>query len=130
MGPPPAVIPVIFAAFAVFVGVGVFIIVGVIDDATVGYAKADVKNFETNIIRYKTNMGSLPTSLEDLCRSPANAKADWRKLMEENLLTDPWGQPYQYRNPSKQNPQGYDIFSKGPDGKEDTEDDIGNWQSY
>ena len=40
---------------------------------------------------------------------------------------DPWGEPYQYRSPGTHNKTGYDLFSKGPDKTEGTEDDIGNW---
>ena len=119
----------VLAIIAVLVGMGVFMMVGVIDDANVGRAKADVKTFETNLIRYKTNMNSMPSSLEDLARRPANARGPWRKMMEEGALKDAWGQPYQYRNPGRHNPNGYDIYSYGPDMKDGTEDDIGNWQN-
>ena len=131
MGPPLAVIPLIFAplvVFAVLVGMGVFMLVGVIDDANVGKTMADVKTLEAVIIRYKTSMSILPSSLEDLVRRPANASDQWRKMIEDGLLKDAWGQPYQYRNPGRHNPNSYDIYSPGPDMKEDTEDDIGNWQ--
>lgn len=80
-------------------------------------------------IRYRMATGVMPTSFEDFVRRPENHQGAWRKLAEEAALTDPWGQPYQYRNPGKHNAQSYDIFSKGPDMKEDTEDDIGNWPS-
>ena len=40
---------------------------------------------------------------------------------------DPWGEAYQYRSPGTHNKSGYDLFSKGPDKTEGTEDDIGNW---
>ena len=52
-----------------------------------------------------------------------------RKMIEESALKDAWGNEYQYRNPGRHNPNGYDIYSSGPDGKEGTEDDIGNWQN-
>ena len=129
MGPPPAVIPLIFAPLAVLVGMGVFMMVGVIDDANVGKTKADVKTLEAVIIRYKTSMSILPSSLEDLARRPANGSDQWRKLIEDHLLKDAWGQPYQYRNPGRHNPHGYDVYSYGPDMKDVTEDDIGNWQN-
>ena len=40
---------------------------------------------------------------------------------------DPWGNPYIYYYPGKHNPDSYDLLSAGPDGKEGTDDDIGNW---
>lgn len=41
------------------------------------------------------------------------------------LPQDPWGSDYQLLNPGKHGK--LDIFSLGPDGMPDTEDDIGNW---
>jgi general secretion pathway protein G len=40
---------------------------------------------------------------------------------------DPWGSAYVYYFPGKHNPNAYDLFSVGPDFKEGTQDDIGNW---
>lgn len=91
--------------------------------------RADIKTLEPSIIRYKHLTHTMPDSLRDLAFRPLNWSGPWRKMIEESALIDPWGQPYQYRNPGHHNPNGYDIFSKGPDMKEDTEDDIGNWQN-
>jgi general secretion pathway protein G len=49
----------------------------------------------------------------------------WRQLLEK-VPEDPWGMPYQYRNPGVKNPNSFDLFSWGPDRKE-SEDDLGNW---
>jgi len=40
---------------------------------------------------------------------------------------DQWNNPYIYYFPGKHNPGAYDLLSAGPDGKEGTDDDIGNW---
>jgi len=48
---------------------------------------------------------------------------NWKPLFEE-LPLDPWGRPYIYRNPGRNNLQGFDLFSLGPDGVE-SDDDIG-----
>ena len=53
---------------------GIFATSGVIDDANIGRARADVKTFEMNVVRYKTNMNSVPSSLKDLAVRPGNAK--------------------------------------------------------
>lgn len=47
--------------------------------------------------------------------------------MKPDGLMDPWARKITYRNPGKRNAGGYDVFSLGPDGLENTEDDIGNW---
>ena len=43
------------------------------------------------------------------------------------LPLDPWGRPYQYRNPGKE--YAYELFSLGPDGVE-SQDDVIAWNLY
>jgi general secretion pathway protein G len=43
------------------------------------------------------------------------------------LPQDPWGRPYQYRNPGTEST--YEIFSFGPDGVE-SKDDVIAWNLY
>jgi general secretion pathway protein G len=81
---------------------------------------------------YKIHMGDYPTTaegLQALITPPANKADHWRGpyLQESKLPTDPWGEPYQYRYPGVKNPDRYDLWSKGPDKTDGTEDDIGNW---
>ena len=97
-------------------------------DSGTGRSRADVKTLEINVIRYRTMSNNYPESLEDFVRKPENYPGNWRPLMPESALKDPLGEPYQYRNPGLKNPDGYDVFSKGIDKTEGTEDDIGNWQ--
>ena len=47
--------------------------------------------------------------------------------LDSDLPLDPWDNPYQYVSPGIHNPDGFDIWSYGPDGINGTEDDIGNW---
>lgn len=46
---------------------------------------------------------------------------------EKMTFLDPWGNKLNYVYPAVRNPGGYDLFSNGPDGIPNTEDDIGNW---
>ena len=115
------------AAISLLVGMGIFAMVGVLDDANVGRAKGDIKTLEINMARYKTMTAKAPESLDDFVREPGIFSGSWKPLMQKSALNDPWGEPYQYRNPGTKNPNGYDLFSKGPDKKEGTDDDIGNW---
>ena len=53
--------------------------------------------------------------------------ANWSRYLDESYVPkDPWGNDFVYRQPGRVNPDGYDLFSPGPDGRADTEDDIGN----
>ena len=51
----------------------------------------------------------------------------WTQRAKPDGIMDPWGRKLMYRNPGKHNVGGYDVLSLGPDGLENTEDDIGNW---
>jgi general secretion pathway protein G len=43
-------------------------------------------------------------------------------------LEDPWGNPYEYKYPGEYNERSYDLWSWGPDGESDTDDDLKNWK--
>ena len=45
----------------------------------------------------------------------------------EEEITDAWGNPLIYTVPAKRGGDKYDLWSKGPDGIENTQDDVGNW---
>ncbi|HPA16855.1 MAG TPA: type II secretion system major pseudopilin GspG [Verrucomicrobiae bacterium] len=93
-------------------------------------AENDIKTIENALSLYEINAQRLPTTdqgLEALVLRPATPPQPrrWAQVLEKVPL-DPWKRPYQYRNPGKFNPQGYDVFSWGDDGVESV-DDIGNW---
>jgi general secretion pathway protein G len=83
------------------------------------------------IRRYQLRPGGLPNSLDDLVRRPPDLPPEkaWGPpyINTEALLVDPWGNRYRYRVPGQHSPDGYDLWSAGPDGKDGTGDDIGNW---
>lgn len=117
---------------ALLLGGGVYLMQNVGQDAEIAKAEADIKTWETNLIRYKTKALFLPTQqqgLEAMVTEPTSEPRPkrWSQLAKPEALMDPWGNHYQYRNPGKHNPQGYDVFSYGPDKLEGTRDDIGNW---
>jgi general secretion pathway protein G len=92
-------------------------------------AHADIYGgIKTALDSFEVDNGFYPKSLQDLIQQPSNAK-NWRGpyLDPATLPIDPWQNPYIYYFPGKHNPTGYDLLSMGPDGKEGTDDDIGNW---
>lgn len=105
------------------------------DTAQVKIARIFIQTgLRTSLDKYKLDIGSYPTTgegLTSLLVAPANANENWRGPYAEadggKLQADPWGEPYQYRFPGTKNKTKYDLFSKGPDKIEGTEDDIGNW---
>lgn len=91
-------------------------------------------SLKTALERYRMDLGSFPTTAEGLAvlmSAPSTAAGNWRGPYAETPggkpPLDPWGEPYQYRCPGMHNKAGYDLFSKGPDKTEGSEDDIGNW---
>lgn len=81
---------------------------------------------------YRVAMGSYPTTEEGLpalVNAPANNTGNWAGpyMKDATQLKDPWGQPYRYAYPGTRNKTRYDIWSAGPDQKDGTADDIGNW---
>lgn len=107
-------------------------------DGIFGTAQEDAaRTFVTSSVKvpltqYRTHMGRYPTTdegLQALITAPEGAGSRWRgPYIEGNAIPlDPWGKPYQYRQPGTHNPQSYDIFSFGPDGVQSETDDVGNW---
>ena len=93
-------------------------------------AVADINGgIKSALGQYEVDNGNYPKSLQDLVVAPGNAK-NWHGPYFDSakLPVDPWGNPYIYYYPAgKHNPTGYDLLSAGPDGKEGTDDDLGNW---
>ena len=102
--------------------------------AAVGYSsimdRGRITKMETNIgtlvayiQTYTTkNNGSPPSQATGL-----RALVTKRILTDETLLTDPWGEPVEYKQPGSRSKDKFDIWSKGPDKITGNEDDIGNW---
>jgi general secretion pathway protein G len=116
---------------ALILGGGVYLMQNVGQDAEISKAKADIKAWEVNLIRFQTRYQQLPTQaqgLESMVNMPSDTpKGGWTQMAKPEALKDPWGNKYQYRNPGTKNPSSYDIYSIGPDKQEGTADDIGNW---
>jgi general secretion pathway protein G len=74
---------------------------------------------------YKLQNGRYPTTAEGLAVLASPPKG---KPIMESIPKDPWGQDYIYTIPGQKNASKFDIRSKGSDGQEGTEDDVGNWQ--
>ena len=86
--------------------------------------------------RYKYNMGAYPETDEgmDMLLQSRDEVDDERykgPYLQNDRIEDPWGNPFEYRSPGDVHEDGFDLWSRGPDGedndgKEDS-DDIKNW---
>ena len=80
---------------------------------------------------FRQDIGRYPEQLIDLVERPDDIDEDdnrWSKYLDQPNFTDPWGNELVYREEGEVNEDGFDVLSKGPDGEEDTEDDIGNFR--
>ena len=92
------------------------------------------QSMRTPLVTYRLHMGGYPSTEEGLAAlktAPPGKTDRWRgPYLDESIkipILDPWNEPYQYRYPGVHNKDGYDLWSKGPDKTDGTDDDIGNW---
>lgn len=95
--------------------------------------ESDLKMLQIVLTAYeRSNRFTPPTQeqgLQALVEKPTlePVPVKWRQMVASpDDLIDPWGNPYQYRNPATKSEKKYDLWSFGPDGIEN-ENDIGNW---
>ncbi len=85
---------------------------------------------------YKWDMGHYPESDDGIAALmvPKSQVDDERyngPYLENDSVKDPWGFPFEYKSPGDIHEDSYDLWSMGPDGKNDDgkegSDDIKNW---
>lgn len=106
------------------------------EKAKIKLAEAAVKSSGTisqMIDRYHFDCGRYPENLKELFEKPSDdalaKKWGGPYINDLETLNDPWGNEYQYKAPGTRNDRGYDLWSNGPDGQSDTDDDIRNWKT-
>jgi type II secretion system protein G len=95
-------------------------------------AKTDLASIELALDQFEVDNARYPTAkegLQALVERPAGLPS-WRGPYLKTLRADPWGHPYRYQSPGKQNPRGCDVYTAGPDGIEGNADDIGNFGNW
>jgi general secretion pathway protein G len=105
---------------------------GQFGEAQKAKALADISGLGTQLMIYQAQNGFPPSTEQGLKALVTKPEGDpparsWRQYLP-NLPLDPFTkQEYHYLQPGKHNPNGFDVYSAGPDRKYDTEDDVGNW---
>jgi len=118
-------------------------VLGTQKKADINAAKAQIGMFKAALERYALDMKDFPTTeqgltalveeptdTEDAVDSTGSSSSGWdgSYLTSADLPKDPWGNDYQYEYPPTRGKGDYpDIWSFGPDGEDDTEDDICSW---
>ncbi len=100
-------------------------------------AKNQLDSFGLALDNYKLDTGRYPTTeqgLKALIEKPSipPIPSNWigSYLEKKEIPTDPWGNEYHYRCPGEHNPNKYDLWSLGADGKQGGSGsgaDITNW---
>ena len=120
----------VLAVIAMIVGISATFLVGQDAQRKITEAKLAINMLESKLIGFRVMVGRLPTQsegLEAMVTKPKGLNKPWTSTLDAEQLIDPWQQTYQYRNPAKRSKHGFDLFSKGEDKVEGTDDDIGNW---
>lgn len=106
---------------------------GQIDKARISTTRTKIVRIEQALEFYQMDNARFPTADQGLgaltqkSSSPPIPRAFTPGgYIKPDGLTDPWGQPFQYRIPGTNNPHSFDLWSVGPDGVEGG-DDIANW---
>jgi general secretion pathway protein G len=122
----------VLGIITLLVGAGVGGMMNVLDLGKETKAKADLNTISSALRAYETQQLYLPTTrqgIDALVRKPTSKPEtkNWKPYLKEKVLTDPWGNKYQYLRPGKKDGGGFDLFSAGADGVIGNADDIVNW---
>lgn len=99
------------------------------EQARITAVQTQISNLEIMLDAFEVDNGMYPKGndgLEDLVDEPSYAK-NWMGPYMDEVPVDPWDNAYVYQYPGKHHERGFDLYSMGPDGKANTDDDITNW---
>ena len=114
------VVIAIIGTLAAIVGPAVFRNVG---DSKTSAARSQIELYSLALNSYRLDNDVFPTSeqgLDALGKMPTTGDAprNWRGPYVSKVITpDPWGRPYIYVGPGKSNPQSFDLYTLGRDGR-------------
>jgi len=105
--------------------------------ADISAAKSQIGMLSTSVESYAVDMKEFPSTdqgLKALVEAPSDkgndkdTKWDGPYVSKSPIPKDPWGHEYQYEYPPKHGKdKSPDIWSLGPDGQDNTDDDIVSW---
>ena len=122
------VVMVIIGLLAGYVGPKYFSQVG---KSEINVVKAQIDGFDKALDHYRLDVGHYPSTndgLADLVSKPGNETKWSGPYLKKGVPLDPWGNPYQYRQPGEHGE--YDLYSFGKDGQTGgtgENSDITNW---
>jgi general secretion pathway protein G len=120
-------IMIVVTIISLLMGAAIYKLKGNIEYAKRARIEADVQGINTQLKLYESMNGFFPSTEQGLQALVVQPDTDpkpsrWYQLYSERPK-DPWQSDYIYRCPGIKNPNGFDLFSPGPDRKPDTADD-------
>jgi general secretion pathway protein G len=96
------------------------------EQARITAAKADISMLDGQLDLFEHDCGRYPSNDEGLgalIGAPGSVQ-NWHGpyVKRNEIPKDPWGNPYIYKYPGSRNPNGVDLASMGPDGREGNDD--------
>ncbi len=122
-------IMLVIAIIGILAGVVLPRLTGRTEEARIQAARLQIENLGMALDAFEYDCGRYPTMQEGLeaLRRPVSGLRNWKgPYLKKAVPTDPWKNAYRYLAPGLKNTD-YDLASPGPDQKEGTTDDIGNW---
>lgn len=89
--------------------------------AKISACKLKINEIQKQVQQFSLSNDDYPQKLADLLNPPDGGPAF---LKSKKDLKDPWRGEFVYRMPGRTKGNPFEIISKGPDGKMDTDDDI------
>lgn len=92
-------------------------------DAKVQAARAQIEMFGLALESYRLDNDKYPTTSQGLhslrvLPRVGDIPRNWRgPYLRRPVPDDPWGNPYEYVAPGRENPHSYDLLSYGRDGR-------------
>jgi len=122
----------VLVILAVLAGIVGSRFVGQSQAAKIKAARTQLENFSLALNRFEVDLGRFPTSSEGLgalIQRPSDGAKTWQgPYLDGNAVPkDQWENVWNYRQPGQRRPEGFDLWSNGPDGREGGGDDIANW---
>ena len=109
-------------------GTAIFKLKGNVETARIVAAESSLQSIRTQLKLYESLNGFPPTTEQGLralvVQTDSEPRATrWTQLLE-SVPVDPWGKEFIYVSPGRKNPNGFDVYSSGPDRLRDTADDV------
>ncbi|MEP6936588.1 MAG: type II secretion system major pseudopilin GspG [Chthoniobacterales bacterium] len=121
-------IMLVVTIIALLLGTAIYKLRGNVEVSRAVAVESSLQSIRTQLKLYESMNGFPPTTEQGLRALVSQPDGDpkptrWTQLLDA-VPKDPWGNDYIYVSPGKKNPNGYDLYSAGPDRKPETGDDI------